>query len=134
PLLPLVLAYFGASALVHIMLSGRLLPGTPPNLQLRPDFHVLLFTAAIALLTVLLSGLSPTTRAFGAAPASALRQAGSAGETKFRRLFGKSLLVTQVVLSVVLLSAAALFIGYLSNLEHRNLKRPRLVGPLTRLP
>jgi putative ABC transport system permease protein len=91
------------------------------EIQLRPDFHVLLFTAAIALLTVLLSGLSPAMRAFGAAPASALRQAASVGETKFRCLFGKSLLATQVALSVVLLSAAALFIGYLSNLEHLNL-------------
>jgi putative ABC transport system permease protein len=122
-LLALVFSYFGASALVHIILSGRLHAGTPTNyeIQVRPDTHVLLFTAAIALLTVLLSGLSPAIRAVGAAPASALRQAGSAGETKLRRLFGKSLLVSQVALSAVLLSAAALFIGYLSNLEHLNL-------------
>jgi hypothetical protein len=33
----------------------------------------------------------------------------------------KSLVATQVAFSVVLLSAAALFVGYLSNLEHLNL-------------
>ena len=121
--LAIVLAYVGASSLVRIMLSGRPIRGLPPHLdiQVRPDLHVLLFTAAVALLTVALSGLSPVLRAFRTAPASALRQSGSTGESRFRWLLGKSLVVTQVALSVVLLSAAALFVGYLSNLERLNL-------------
>ena len=38
-----------------------------------------------------------------------------------RRLVGKSLVVVQVALSVVLLSAAGLFVGHLSNLRNVNL-------------
>jgi putative ABC transport system permease protein len=122
-LLALVLAYFGAGALARIILSRQGTRGMPPQfeIQVNPDLHVLLFTAAVALLTVLLSGLSPALRVLSTLPASALRQAGSAGESRLRRLFGKGLVVTQVALSVVLFSAAALFIGYLSNLEHLNL-------------
>jgi predicted permease len=121
--LAIVLAYFGAGSLVRIMLSGRQIPGLPPHLeiQVRPDLQVLLFTAAVALLTVVLSGLSPVLRALRTAPSPALRRAGSTGDSRFRQLFGKSLVVTQVALSVVLFSAAALFVGYLANLKHLNL-------------
>ena len=38
-----------------------------------------------------------------------------------QRLFGKSLVTTQVALSVLLLSAASLFVQHLGNLEHLNL-------------
>jgi hypothetical protein len=44
-----------------------------------------------------------------------------AGETRRRRLFGKSLVVAQVAFSVALLSGASLFVRHLSNLEHLNL-------------
>jgi predicted permease len=122
-MLAIVLAYFGAGALVRIMLSGQPRRGLPPNfeIQVHQDSHVLLFAVAATLLAALLSGFSPALRAFGNAPASALRQAGSAGESRFRRFFGRSLVVAQVALSVVLLSSAALFAGYLSKLEHLNL-------------
>ena len=122
-LIAVFLAYFGAGALMHIMLSGRPMPGIAPNLEIRayPDLHVLLFTVAAAMLAALLAGLFPALRAFGNVPATPLQQARSAGETRFRRMIGKSLVVTQVALSLVLLSAAALFVGYLSHLEHLNL-------------
>jgi putative ABC transport system permease protein len=55
------------------------------------------------------------------APASSLRQIGSIGETRRRRLFGKSLVVAQVALSVVLLIAAGLFIEHLLNLKDLDL-------------
>jgi hypothetical protein len=82
---------------------------------------VLLFTAGIALLTGVLFGLAPAWNAFASAPASSLREVGRSGETRVRRLFGKSLVVAQVALSVVLLSGAGLFIRHLSNLEHLDL-------------
>ena len=50
---------------------------------------------------------------FASAPASSLREIGGAGDTRSRRLFGKSLIVAQVALSMVLLSAAGLFVGHL---------------------
>ena len=52
--------------------------------------HVLLFTAGIAVLTGVLFGLAPALNAFASAPASSLRETGRAGETRSRRLFGKS--------------------------------------------
>jgi predicted permease len=117
------LAYFGADALVRMMLSGRGFIGLPQRLEIQadPDAHVLIFTTAIALLTGVLFGLAPAWHAFASAPASSLRHSGTAGETRSRRLFGKSLVVAQVALSVVLLSAASLFVRHLSNLRNLNL-------------
>jgi len=118
-LLGVFLAYFGADALVQIMTSGRQIIGLPQRIeiQLQPDMHVLLFTAGVALLTGVLFGLAPAWNAFASAPASSLRGIGRAGETRSRRLFGKSLVVAQVALSVVLLSAAGLFVRHLSDLK-----------------
>jgi len=116
-LLAVVLAYFGAGALVGIIASGR----ERIELQVRPDTRVLLFTAGAALLTGVLFGLAPAWRAFASAPAASLREAGKSGETRLRRLFGRSLVVMQVALSVVLLSAAGLFVRYLSNLRNLDL-------------
>ncbi len=122
-LLGVFLAYFGAGALVRIMTSGRPIIGMPSHIeiQVHPDTHVLLFTGAIALLTGLLFGLAPAWSAFASGPATALRGIGMAGETRLRRLFGKSLVMAQVALSLGLVSAAGLFIGHLSNLEHLDL-------------
>jgi predicted permease len=122
-LLGVFLAYFGANALVRTITSGRTMPGLPLQIeiQVHPDGHVLLFTAGIALLTGVLFGLAPALRAMGTAPASSLQVAGRASETRLGRLFGKGLVVAQVALSVVLLSAAGLFIRHLANLEHVDL-------------
>ena len=69
----------------------------------------------------MLFGLAPAWSAFASAPATSLRQSGTSGESRFRRLFGKILVVAQVAFSVVLLSAAVLFIRHLSNLERLDL-------------
>jgi predicted permease len=113
------LAYFGAGALVRIIVSARRIPGMPEafDIPVEPDARVLLFTAAIALLTGVLFGLVPAFRAMSAAPASSLRASGKCVETRARRLFGNSLVVSQVALSVLLLSAAGLFVRHLSNLR-----------------
>jgi putative ABC transport system permease protein len=116
--LGVILAYLGSAALVRIIASAR---GPRIELEVRPDASVLLFTAGVALLTGVLFGLAPALRAWGATPTSSLREAGRAGETRLGRLFGKSLVAAQVALSVVLLSAAGLFVRHLSNLEHLDL-------------
>ena len=120
-LLGVFLAYFGADTLVRILESGRQMPGLPLHIEVQMDGQVLLFTAGIALLTGVLFGLAPAWNAFACAPASSLRESGRGGETRSRRLFGKSLVVVQVALSVVLLSAAGLFVRYLSNLRNLDL-------------
>ncbi len=120
-LLGIFLAYFGASSLVRIMLSGRFVGG-PPRIEIHlvPDPGILLFTGGIALLTGILFGLAPAWSAFTSAPASSLREVRS-GETRFRRLFGKSLVAAQVAFTVVLLTAAGIFVRHLSDLEHLDL-------------
>jgi len=110
----LLVAYFGARGLAQIMASGRI----HFELDARLDLRVLLFLAAVALLTGLLFGLAPALRAMATAPASSLRTAGATSETRFGRLFGKSLVVAQVVIAVVLLSAAGLFLRHLSDLRN----------------
>jgi putative ABC transport system permease protein len=117
------LAYFGAGALVKILASGRRMIGLPQSFEIpfQPDTHVLLFTAGIALLTAILFGLAPAWAAFTSAPAWSLREIGRAGETRFGRFFGKSLIVAQVALSVALLTAAGLFVRNLVNLRYLDL-------------
>ena len=112
-----LVAYFGADALVRIIASGR----SHIELVVQPDLHMLLFTAGTALLTGVLFGLAPALHAMAVEPASSLRAVGTAGETRLGRLFGRSLVVAQVALSVVLLSSAGLFLAHLSDLRNLNL-------------
>jgi predicted permease len=122
-LVGIALASVGAEALARIMLSGRefLRLQQRVELQVQPDLHVLLFTTTVAVLTAVLFGAAPAWHAMTSAPASSLRAHGAGGETRPRRFFGKSLVVAQVALSVVLLSAAGVFVHHLSNLRNQDL-------------
>ncbi|OLB60914.1 MAG: hypothetical protein AUI11_11915 [Acidobacteria bacterium 13_2_20CM_2_66_4] len=114
------LAYFGAHALVKIIASGRSPIHMPQPLQIpvHLDVHVLLFAAGAAVITGLLFGLVPAWHAFVSAPSSSLREiGGAAAETRGWRRFGHGLVVVQVALSVILLSAAALFVRHLTDLR-----------------
>jgi predicted permease len=109
-------AWIGANGLVRIMASGR----GHVELVIRPDLRILLFTIATTIVTALLFGLAPSFNAMATAPATSLRI--SAGtETRLGRIFGRGLVIAQVALSVVLLSAAGLFLGHLANLRNLNL-------------
>jgi putative ABC transport system permease protein len=119
-LLGIVLAYVAAGALV------RSLPVDPRSrierydIPLEPDAHVLLFTAAAALLTAVLFGLAPSWKASEATASSSLHEIGSVAEPRSRRLFGKGLVVAQVALSVVVLSAALMLVGHVADLRDRD--------------
>lgn len=121
-LLGVFLAYFGGRGLLGMITSGREIVGLPVHVDIlaRPDLHVLLFTGAVALLTTLLFGAAPA-MSLSTLPPPALQQASRIGESRSRRLFGKSLIVAQVAVSIVLLSAAAAFVGYVSHLRNLNL-------------
>lgn len=113
------LAYFGAALLVRVVASGRRFPGAPPiEIDVQLDEQVLLFSLAAASITGLLFGLVPALRAMRTSPMNSLRVAGKSSETRLAKLFGQSLVVVQVALSVVLLSAAGLFTAHLSNLRN----------------
>ena len=117
------LAYFAAHALVRVFKSGRFIMSAPIHFHplTSPDAHVLLFTAAVALVTGVLCGAAPAMSASNAAPASTLQPGSRIGETKRHGLLGKGLVASQVALSLVLLSSAGLFVGYLSSLRNLNL-------------
>src|SRR5260370_32025435 len=83
--------------------------------RVRRDGRVLLCRAAVAMLPGVLFGLVPVV---GAMP---LRESVRGGETRTRRLFGKGLIVSQVAFSVVLLTAAGMFLRNLADLENRNI-------------
>ncbi len=118
-LVGVLLAYFATGVLVRIMASGREFERI--LIEVEPDLHLLLFTAGIALLTGLLFGLAPAWYAFRTAPASSLRHTGRAGDTWFWRLFGKGLVAAQVALSILLVTAAAVFLSHLSRLRNLDL-------------
>ena len=119
----LVLAAFGADALVRVLVSMRGPGPRPDGLQIivRPDGPVLLFTAGVGLGTALLFSLMPVWQALSCTPASCMREMGGAGEPRSRRLFGKGLVIAQVALSAVLLSTAGLFARYVSDLRTEGL-------------
>jgi predicted permease len=119
----IVVAYVGAASLIRILLSGRPMVGLPEQLTIdvQPDLRVLLFTAGAAVFTGLLFGLVPAWNAFSSAQISTLREGGTVGERRSRRLLGRGLVVVQVALSVVMLSAAGLLVTHLSNLRNLNL-------------
>ncbi len=120
-LIGVALASAGAATLARIMLSGREFLRMPRiEIQTQPDLQVLVFTATVAMLTALLFGAAPAWYALTSAPASSLRATGAAGETRKRRLFGTSLVVAQVALSVLLLSAAVVFVQHLSRLRNQD--------------
>ena len=111
-LVGVLLAYSGTGMLVRIMASGRAFEHI--DVEVQPDLHLLVVTAAIGVLTGLLFGLAPAWYAFRAAPASALRQSGRGGDTWFWRLFGKGLVASQVALSIFLVTGTAVFLTHLS--------------------
>jgi putative ABC transport system permease protein len=90
---------------------------TPLFIDLALDWRMLGFTAALALLTCVLFGLLPALRATYVSPVSAMRAGGrsvTAGRERFS--LRRTLVATQIALSLVLLVGALLFVRSLHNL------------------
>lgn len=96
-------------------------------LDLRPNLHVLAFTAAVALLTGILFGLAPAVRATRVELAPALKESSRnvAGPVRRRWPLGKVLVVAQFAISLLLLIGAGLFVRTLVNLQRLDLGFPR---------
>jgi putative ABC transport system permease protein len=85
--------------------------------ELTPDWRVLGFAAALAILTCILFGLIPAIQASRTEPGAAMKASGrgtTAGRDRF--LFRRALVVSQVALSLVLLTGAFLFVRTFRNL------------------
>jgi len=121
----LVLALAGALlGIVFAVWAGKVLITMVPHgdqplpLNVSSDARVLGFTLLVSLATALLCGLAPALRATRIALGSSLKEArGSVALTSRTRL-AKSLIVSQVALSLVLLIGAGLFLRTLVNLSH----------------
>jgi putative ABC transport system permease protein len=90
-------------------------------LQLTPDWRLLGFAAALAILTCVLFGLAPALQASRTDP-GAVMKAGGRGSTaaRDRLLLRRALVVSQVALSLVLLAGALLFVRTFRNLVSLN--------------
>jgi putative ABC transport system permease protein len=116
--LGIAVAYVGTKMIVSLAFQI----GGPNNyvpLQAAPSWPILLFTLVVSMLTGVVFGIAPAWMTSHADPADALRGAGrSVGAG--RSWAQKSLVIAQIAVSIVLLSAAALLSKSLRNLEHQN--------------
>ena len=118
--LGLALAFWGTQVLIHFMDKGA----ARTALSATPDLRVLLFTFATCIVTAALFGIAPAMRSSrtnvaGALNASARNSGGTSAGS--RGLLPKVLIVTQVTLSLVLLSVAGLLIRTLQNLRSQDM-------------
>ncbi len=106
-----------ASALSSAFVAFLQSPDSPTVFSLSYDWRVLAFTVSLAVATCLLFGLAPALRCTNIAPSAAMRSSGrtsTAGPERFG--IRRTLVITQVALSMVLLAGALLFIRSLHRL------------------
>jgi predicted permease len=121
----LFVAWWGSPVLLRMVDTGPL----SLRLDLSPDARVLAFMVAVTLLTGLLFGLAPAWRASGFDLASAMKDQSRSGTgRRVKQYLGRTLVVLQVALSLLLLIGAGLLIHSLYNLQQVNLGfRPQQV-------
>src|SRR5262249_3504863 len=95
-----------------------LMRGSPLNVDMSLDFRVLGFAAAASIVTGIVFGIAPALKATSIQPSPALKESAPAGSLGRSPLsLGKSLIVVQVALSIVLLVGAGVFLRTLRNLQ-----------------
>ena len=110
----LIVAYWGIRLLVQMVDTGP----QPLRLDLTPDFRVLAFTSAVMMLTGIAFGIAPAWRASRLDLVSAIKDQGFGGIGKHgRQYLGRTLIVVQIALSLLLLIGAGLLIRSLYNLR-----------------
>jgi len=105
----------GALGILLGQWGKQLLPGAAGR-SIPLDWRVLTFTLTVTLVTGLVFGVAPALRATGLNVGAALKETGRS-LTGSRSVAGKSLLVLQVAISLVLLIGAGLFLRTLQNLR-----------------
>jgi predicted permease len=133
----LLLAGIGGALGIAVGYWGQqLLPGTPGDAPI--DWRVLAFVAGLSCVTALVFGVVPALRSTAVNVNAALKEQ-SRSVVASRSWLGRSLLVAQVGISVVLLIGAALFLRTVQNLRQvdagfdaRNLVMFRVTPQLNR--
>jgi predicted permease len=131
--LGLVLGLWGARGLVAIASRTPL----PLSFAVHLDRRMFAFTAAVSFLAAMVSGLVPALRTASPSLISALKGDSRAGIGTSTFRLGKSLVIVQIAVTLVLLVAAGLFVRTLMNLQSIDLgfdpDRVIVVGIDTRL-
>lgn len=102
---------------VHLLLSLASPGAETMPLDLSPDYRVLGFTLLITGLTPLLFGIAPALRSARLELAPALCDGRGVSSASSRGVLSRSLIVCQLVLSILLLALAGLFLRSLRNLS-----------------
>jgi putative ABC transport system permease protein len=112
-------AYAGTRLILRLVFNGHVGMQNYVPIDATPSWPVLLFTLGVSVVTGVVFGIAPAWMTSHTDPAEALRGANrtvGAG----RSWAQKSLVIGQVAVSLVLLSAAALLGQSLRNLQHQN--------------
>ena len=112
-----VLGYLGRNIIPHLLSSAW----RPAPLNARFDLHIFAFTAAVSILTGVLFGLAPAWQATRTDVNTALKDAASSATRRRKGLAGRSIVVFQVALSMLLVVGAGLFARTLINLNTTSL-------------
>ena len=112
----IAVAYAGVRLILHLAFTG---PDNWVPVDAAPSTPVLLFALGISVIGAVVFGVAPAWMTSHAEPIEALRGANrSVGGS--RQWAQKTLVIVQVAVSLVLLSAATMLGRSLSNLEHQN--------------
>jgi predicted permease len=131
------LGYLGRNIIPHLLSSAW----RPAPLTARFDFRIFAFTATVSILTGVLFGLAPAWQATRTDVNTALKDAASSATRRRKGLAGKSIVVFQIALSMLLVVGAGLFARTLINLnttslgfDPHNLLLFNIQAPPTRYP
>ena len=113
----LLLCYMGRNAIPHLLSSSW----EPPQVNGKFNWMIFAFTAAVSIFTGLLFGIAPALQATRTQVNSGLKDNAQTATQRKRNLTGKTLVVVQVALSMLLLVGAGLFARTLMNLNNTHL-------------
>jgi len=111
------LGYIGRNIIPHLLSSAW----RPAPFNARFDLRISAFTASVSILTGILFGLAPAWQATRTDVNTALKDAASSATRRRKGLAGKSIVVFQVALSMLLVVGAGLFSRTLINLNTTSL-------------
>lgn len=94
---------------------------SPPAFSARFGWHIFAFAAAISIVTGIVFGLAPAWQATRTQVASGLKESGQTSTRRRRGLAGKSIVVFQVALSMLLVVGSGLFVQTVLHLGHSRL-------------
>src|ERR1700756_37179 len=131
------LGYLGRNIIPHLLSSAW----RPAPLNARFDLRIFAFTATASILTGILFGLAPAWQATRTDVNTALKDAAASATRRRKGLAGKSIVVFQIALSMLLVVGAGLFARTLINLnttslgfDPHNLLLFNIQAPPTRYP